>query len=310
MAEQALSLYSWNVNGLRAAEKKGFSSWLAECQPDLLGLQEVRAGQDQLPESVAEPEGYKTHFVAAERKGYSGVALYSKLEAEFEPLLIDEQAPWGSQAKFVRAPSESFDIEGRLQRAAVGELLVVNGYFPNGNGKERDNSRVPYKLDFYERLRAALEADFQAGRPILVMGDWNTAHCAVDLARPKQNIKTSGFLPEECEVMDRWMQAGWVDTFRVFTPAPDPTASVKESKKKGQAPVTIFPEGGGHYTWWSQRAGVRAKNIGWRIDYILASPGAVPFLKSAQIHPDVLGSDHCPISVTLDRAVLTAEWKK
>lgn len=308
MPEQALSIYSWNVNGLRAAEKKGFSGWMSECQPDLLGLQEVRASREQLTESLIEPEGYQSHFVAAERKGYSGVALFSKREASFQPLLIDEQVPWGGEKKVAAVPDDSFDKEGRLQQAALGELLVVNGYFPNGNGKERDNSRVPYKLEFYERLRGALETDFQAGRPILVMGDWNTAHCAVDLARPKTNRKTSGFLPEECEVMDRWLQAGWVDTFRVFTPAPDPTAAVKESKKKGQDPVTIFPEGGGHYTWWSQRAGVRAKNIGWRIDYILASPGAVPYLKSAEIHPDVLGSDHCPISVKMDRAVLNAKW--
>jgi len=122
------------------------------------------------------------------------------------------------------------------------------------------------------------------------MGDWNTAHRPVDLARPKQNVKTSGFLPEERESMDTWMNAGWVDTFRKFHPA--------------EAEAKIGEPGTGHYTWWSQRFGVREKNIGWRIDYMLASPGAEPYVKGAAIHPDVLGSDHCPLSVELDRAVL------
>ena len=304
MPQQPLRLFSWNINGLRAAAQKGFLEWLHAEKPDVLGVQEVRAAEDQLTPEIAKPDGFDSHFVAASRKGYSGVGLYSRVPAKFQAASLDATPAFGDE--HVNSTHGSFDSEGRVQMAECGSLLIVNAYFPNGNGKARDNSRVPYKLEFYERVRGLVEPELKKGRPIVVMGDWNTAHFPIDLARPKQNLKTSGFLPEECAVMDRWMQAGWVDTFRKFVPAPDPRAVVKESKKKGQDPVTVFPEGGGHYTWWSQRFGVRAKNIGWRIDYILASPGAERFLLDAQIHPDVLGSDHCPISVKLDRAVLQA----
>lgn len=304
MLEQPLSLFSWNINGLRAAVQKGFLKWLELQTPDVLGIQEVRAGEEQLSPEMTKPAGFDSHFVAATRKGYSGVGLYSRLPTRFQTVSLDGAALFGSQE--VTMFSEPFDSEGRVQLAECGALMIVNAYFPNGNGNARDNSRVPYKLEFYERLRGFLEPEFQKGRPIVVMGDWNTAHRPIDLARPKQNSKTSGFLPEECDVMDRWMRAGWIDTFRKFVPAPDPDAVVKETKRKDEAPTTVFPEGGGHYTWWSQRFGVRAKNIGWRIDYILASPGAEKYLLDAKIHPDVFGSDHCPISVKLDRAVLQA----
>jgi exodeoxyribonuclease-3 len=169
-----------------------------------------------------------------------------------------------------------FDREGRLQVAHFGRLVVVNAYFPKGSGKDRDNRRVPYKLDFSRALFARLEHLRRSGRRLLVMGDFNTAHCEIDLARPHDNQKTSGFLPEERAEFDRWIAAGWVDTFRRFESGP------------------------GHYTWWSQRAGVRAKNVGWRIDYVLASAATLPFVRRAFIHPQVLGSDHCPVGVELD----------
>lgn len=256
--------FSWNVNGLRAAEKKGFWDWMQAEDPDFLGVQEVRALPEQLSPQAQAPEGRIAHFVSASRKGYSGVGILSREQTTPSAYSLGDA---------------SFDDEGRLQYAELGQLLIVNGYFPNGNGKERDNSRVPYKLEFYERLRKSLEPELAQGRPVLVMGDFNTAHMPIDLARPKQNLKTSGFLAEEREALDLWVEAGWTDTFR---------QQVSE---------------GGHYTWWSQRAGVREKNIGWRIDMILASPAALPFVREAQIHPSVLGSDHCPISVSLDRAV-------
>jgi exodeoxyribonuclease-3 len=265
--KNSLRIFSWNVNGLRAAAKKGFGDWIQAEAPDFLGVQEVRALAEDLPKEVVRPQSYFTHFVAAERKGYSGVGMFSRPQAKFDVLQLDDP---------------QFDAEGRLSSAQIGELLIVNGYFPNGNGKDRDNSRVPYKLEFYDRLREKLDPEFRQGRPILVMGDFNTAHLPIDLARPKQNVKTSGFLPEECESLDMWIQAGWVDTFR------------------------RFEKSGGHYSWWSQRFGVREKNIGWRIDLILASPGALPFLRGARIHPEVQGSDHCPISVELDPKVLGA----
>ena len=260
-----MRIISWNVNGIRAATQKGFGDWLHGCDAEIVALQEVRAREDQIPAELRDHPDWELHVHAAERGGYSGVALLSRFRPDVVEISVGE---------------ERFDVEGRLQLARFGELLVVNGYFPNGNGKNRDLSRIPYKLDFYRRLFDVLEGERAAGRPILVMGDFNTAHRDIDLARPKANRETSGFRPEEREELDRWLREGWEDTFRRFQPE------------------------GGHYSWWSQRKGVREKNIGWRIDYVLASPGAVPFIHNASIHPDVQGSDHCPVSVDVDRSIL------
>jgi len=260
-----MKIYTWNVNGLRACAKKGFVDWLESSGADVAGLQEVRARADQLPEDVHQPPGWHVDVVAAEKPGYSGVALYSRrVPDEIETSLGDPD----------------FDREGRLQIARFGRLRIVNAYFPNGNGTGRDLSRIPYKLAFYRRLFDVLEPGMRAGESILVMGDLNTAHREIDLARPKANRETSGFRPEECEEVDRWLREGWVDTFRHFEPGP------------------------GHYTWWSQRFGVREKNVGWRLDYVLASPGAMPHVRAASIHAHVPGSDHCPVHVEVDEAIL------
>lgn len=261
-----MRIRSWNINGLRAAMKKGLPQWLEQTRPDVVGLQEVRAQPAQLEEELAALAPLSVHLNAAERKGYSGTALVSR-----------------------RAPDEvrtslgvaEFDVEGRVQVARFGRLHVVNVYVPNGNGKERDNSRVPFKLAFQRRLFDLLEPLKARGERVLVMGDVNTAPEAIDLARPKQNEKTSGFLPEERAEVARWLNAGWVDTFRHFEKGP------------------------GHYSWWSQRFGVREKNIGWRLDLVLASPGAVPFIRRAVIEREVMGSDHAPVGVDLDDGVLS-----
>jgi exodeoxyribonuclease-3 len=260
-----MRIVSWNVNGLRSCAGKGFLDWLGTSGAHVVGLQEVRASVEQIPAAVRSPDGWHTHFFPAARAGYSGVGLYARTPAD------EVQTSLGVEA---------FDVEGRVQLARFGRLLVVNGYFPNGNGKERDNSRIPYKLDFYRRLFALLEPARAAGERILVMGDFNTAHEEIDLARPRENRETSGFRPEERREFATWIEGGWVDTFRHYEKA------------------------GGHYSWWSQRPGVRAKNIGWRIDYVLASPGVMPFLRAAAIHSDVRGSDHCPVSVDLDPSVV------
>jgi exodeoxyribonuclease-3 len=262
---KSLRILSWNVNGLRSCAGKGFFEFLAGSGADVLGIQESRVHESDLPDAHRRPPGFHSHFVSAERKGYSGVALFSKLE----PSRLE-----GS----LGVPE--FDTEGRYQLMELGELWIVNGYFPNGSGKERDNSRIPFKLDFYRKVFDRLEAERRAGRPILVMGDFNTAHREIDLARPQANRKTSGFCPEECAELDRWLEAGWCDTFRRYEPGP------------------------GHYSWWSQRFGVREKNIGWRIDYVLASPGALPFLEKALLLPEVRGSDHCPVGVEIASAAL------
>jgi exodeoxyribonuclease-3 len=262
---RTVRVVSWNVNGLRSCHKKGFAEWLAGARADIVGVQEVRAREEQLPECIRAPKGWRTHFFSAERPGYSGVGLFSKkLPEEVE----------------TRLGVKEFDVEGRLQMARYGRLTVVNCYFPNGNGKDRDLSRIPYKLAFYRRLLKTLEKPLRDGERVLVLGDFNTALEDIDLARPRENRETSGFRPEERAEFARWLRAGWVDTFRHFTQV------------------------GGHYSWWSQRVGVRERNIGWRLDYVLASPGAMPFLKRARIHPEVLGSDHCPVSVDLDPLVL------
>ncbi len=260
-----MRIASWNINGLRSVLRKGFLDWLEGSEAHVVGLQEVRAQAPQVPPEVASRDGWHFHLHAAERPGYSGVALLSR------------QRPAAVETSLGR---REFDVEGRAQLARFGRLLVVNAYFPNGNGKDRDLSRIPYKLAFYRRLFQLLESEKKAGVPILVMGDFNTCHREIDLARPKENRETSGFRPEERAELDRWLNKGWVDTFRHFEP------------------------GGGHYSWWSQRFGVRAKNIGWRLDMILASPAAMEHVRAAAIHPQVLGSDHCPVSVEVDDAIL------
>lgn len=261
-----MKIFSWNVNGLRACTKKGFPAWLEQCEGDIVGLQETRARLEQLPPEVASPENYAGHFVAAERGGYSGVALYSKQKADRVDTSLGE---------------ERFDNEGRVQIARFGRLVVANVYFPNGSGRDRDNSRVPYKLDFYRALFDRLQKLRRGGLRVVVMGDFNTAHREIDLARPKANRETSGFLDEERAEIDRWLKAGWVDTFRHNNP------------------------NGENYTWWSQRFGTRERNVGWRIDYALASPSAMPFFKRAWIDSQVMGSDHCPIGVEFDPTIIT-----
>ena len=260
-----MRIVSWNVNGLRAAVNKGFLRWLSRCRASIVGVQEVRARLEDLPEAVRAPRNWYASFVAAERPGYSGVGLFSR--ATPDDVIT---------ASGVRR----FDLEGRLQLARFGKLLVANVYFPKGSGTNRDNSRIPYKLAFYRHLLRWLDPELAAGGRVLVMGDFNTAHEEIDLARPKQNVENSGFRPEERRALHRWMQKGWVDTFRHLHPDQQ------------------------CYSWWSQRLGARERNIGWRIDYVLASPAAMPFVRRAFISTEVRGSDHCPVGVDVDEAIL------
>ena len=255
-----MRIVSWNVNGLRACVRKGFLDFLEYSGADVVGIQELRALPAQLPPEARAPEGWHAAFVPAERKGYSGVALYSRM------------APTKLEAA-LGVPE--YDAEGRLVIAHFGRFAIANVYFPKGSGTNRDNSRVPYKLGFYQALFERLQRLRRRG-PVFVMGDYNTAHTALDLARPKTNAKTSGFLPEERAEMERWMAAGWRDTFRREHPG-EP----------------------GHYTWWRQWGNARADNVGWRIDYVLASPSASRLVQNAFIWPDVMGSDHCPVGVDL-----------
>jgi exodeoxyribonuclease III len=259
-----MRVVSWNVNGLRACASKGFRRWLDRGGAEIVGVQEVRARTEDLPRRLCAPRGWHAHFSPAARAGYSGVGLLARRPFDACDTCLGRR---------------SFDVEGRVQLARFGRLLVANVYFPNGNGPNRDHSRIPYKLRFYRTLFERLEKARADGAHVLVMGDFNTAHEEIDLARPRANEGTSGFTPRERRELARWLGAGWVDTFRAFEPGP------------------------GHYSWWSQRAGVRARNIGWRIDYVLASPEAMRFVRGAFIERDVLGSDHAPVGVELDPAI-------
>jgi exodeoxyribonuclease-3 len=263
MGSKRIRLASWNVNGLRACAKKGFYQWLDASKADVVGLQEIRLTEDQIIPEMR-PQGWDFRPTFAARPGYSGVAFYSKIE------------PDAFRQGLGRA---EFDDEGRVAFSRYGKLLIANSYFPNGSGKDRDNSRVDYKLKYYRELWDQLEAARRDGLHVVVMGDFNTAHLDIDLARPKENRKTSGFLPEECAEFDRWLASGWVDSFRVFEKGP------------------------GHYSWWSQRQGARARNVGWRIDYVLVAREALPYLKAAFIEPEIAGSDHCPVGIELDADV-------
>ena len=256
-----MRILSWNVNGLRACVREGFHDFLDSCGADIIGLQEVRAFEHQLEPRTRAPKGWHVAFSPAERPGYSGVAIYSR------------QRP----SRVETALGESrFDTEGRLIIAHFGRMAVASVYFPKGSGRNRDNSRVPYKLDFYAAVFDRIQVLRRRG-PVYVVGDYNTAHEEIDLARPKSNKKASGFLPEEREEITRWLDAGWVDTFRAYHPgAPD------------------------HYTWWRQWGGCRERNVGWRIDYVLASPSAHKRVTDAFIWPQVTGSDHCPVGIDLD----------
>jgi exodeoxyribonuclease-3 len=257
--KNTLRLFSWNVNGIRACGRKGFVDWLKKARPDILGLQETRALPEQLEEGLRQPKGYEVHYHPAEKKGYSGVALYSRVAPESVVLGgLDE---------------ERFDSEGRLIIADYGDFLFYTGYFPNGGN---DLSRVPYKLEFSEAVLQHAEAQRRKGRSIVICGDVNTAHEEIDLANPKSNQKNTGFLPEEREWVTRLVDHGYIDIFR----------------KRN-------PELTGAYTWWSNRKGVRERNVGWRIDYFFISPDLEEKVVDARIHSDVLGSDHCPIELEL-----------
>ncbi|MCA9949686.1 MAG: exodeoxyribonuclease III [Anaerolineales bacterium] len=255
-----INLYSWNVNGLRAAQKKGFLDWLAETQPDILGIQETKCHPDQLDEIMLKPPGYFTYWAAATKKGYSGVALYSK------------QKPNNVQ---IGLGIPEFDSEGRTIVAEYDDFVFITAYFPNGS---RDHHRVPYKMAYKAAFLDFCNALRTEGKTVVFCGDVNTAHQEIDLARPQQNQKTTGFLPEERVWLDEIVAQGYVDSYR-----------------------TLYPEQTGAYSWWSYIGGARGRNVGWRLDYFFVSADVRPFIIDAGIHPDVMGSDHCPISLTLAR---------
>lgn len=253
-----LRMISWNVNGIRAVHRKGAFDWFLQEQPDIFCVQETKAHPEQLVKDLLEIDGYSVYFSSAERKGYSGVAIYTREE----PLIVKNG--FGI---------ERFDNEGRILIAEYEKFVLFNIYYPNGKGSKE---RLQYKMDFYDAFLEYADRLKNDGRKIIVCGDVNTAHKETDLARPKENEKTSGFLPEEREWIDTFLGHGYVDTFRLFNSEPD------------------------QYTWWDMKTRARDRNIGWRIDYFYMSEDLRDNVKAAYILPDVMGSDHCPIGIDVE----------
>jgi exodeoxyribonuclease III len=254
-----MKLVCWNVNGIRAAYKKGFADWMRTESPDVLCVQETKASPEQYPPELREPDGYWPYFCSSKDKGgYSGVALYSKKK----PVKVD----YGLGV-------DRFDGEGRTIVAHYPDFVLFNIYFPNGKASKE---RLTFKMDFYEELLKVTSGLLREGKEVIVCGDVNTAHEEIDQARPKENEKTSGFLPEERKWIDRFISSGFVDSYRHIDRSP------------------------GKYTWWDMKTRARDRNVGWRIDYFFISSGLLPKLRSAFIRSDVEGSDHCPVGMELD----------
>ena len=250
-------LVSWNVNGLRAALKKGFLDSLHELDPDIIGLQEIKALPDQLPDEVKHLPGYHSYFYPAQRKGYAGTAVFSRIE----PLEV-----------IYGLGKEEFDREGRVLTLEFADFYFINMYFPNA---QPGLKRLDFKKDFNREVLRYVER-LAAKKSVVLCGDFNVAHKEIDLANPAANVQNPGFSPEERAWMDEVVGAGYVDTFRMF------------NQKAEQ------------YSWWSYRFNARAKNIGWRIDYFVVDPGSRERVKSAAIHADIFGSDHCPVSIEFE----------
>ncbi len=302
--KKTLKISSWNVNGIRAVSKKGFFDWLEASGNDVVCLQETKAQPDQLGDEIKATASYPlSSFNSAERKGYSGVASYFLKQqdplvikhgfdmadfAKASPLVINEvnqgkkettvdySSSKLSQADF-KDQVLAFNSEGRVieshHKIGSEEFILFNIYFPNGGAS---TERLKFKLEFYEAFLLYIEKKLTNNPNIIVTGDYNTAHHAIDLARPESNANTSGFMPIERVYLDRFEKMGFRDSLRQFQPeTPD------------------------IYTWWSFRTAARSRNIGWRIDYFYLSESMLDRLTAAQAHTDILGSDHCPISVEI-----------
>ncbi|MFH1062257.1 MAG: exodeoxyribonuclease III [Candidatus Omnitrophota bacterium] len=257
MKNNKLTFLSWNVNGIRAIEKKGFLDWFKTENPDFLCLQETKAHPEQLSKSLLEVAGYRVYWNQAQKKGYSGVAIYTR----FKPDNIE----YGFNNKI-------FDQEGRVLILEYQSFVLINIYFPNGGGSAE---RLKFKLDFYQEFFKYIQKIKNKQKKIIICGDLNTAHNEIDLARPKENSKNSGFLPEERALIDQFIELGFVDTFRF------------------RHKDTVA------YSWWDYKTQARQRNIGWRLDYFFINDPASAALVDAFILKDVFGSDHCPVGISL-----------
>lgn len=252
-----MKIISYNVNGIRAAMQKGFVEWLSNANPDVLCLQEVKAELEQVDLSEIKALGYHIFWHSAEKKGYSGVAIFSKIK----PNHVE-----------VGCGIKQYDAEGRVLRVDFDNCSVMSVYMPSGTtGDIRQDFKMSWLADFYQYIQN-LKKEIPH---LIISGDYNICHTEIDIHNPKSNANSSGFLPEERAWVSQFIEGGFTDTFRHINPNPH------------------------HYTWWSYRAGSRGKNLGWRIDYHMASNELQKNIKDAQIFADVIHSDHCPIYVEL-----------
>lgn len=264
-----MRIISWNVNGIRAVVKKGlFTPFIEKYKPDILCLQETKAMQGQ---AVIDLSGYEEYWNSATKKGYSGTAIFTKIK----PIAVLNGLPEKICKKYGLVADEYGDptTEGRVIAAEFEDFYIVTVYTPNAKD---DLSRIPLRHKQWDPTFLAYCKDLEKKKPVIFCGDLNVAHTADDLARPKENEDLKGFTKEEREGFQKFIDSGFIDTFR------------------------ISHKGTGFYTWWSHFANARARNIGWRIDYILVSPTLENKVKSASIYPEVLGSDHCPVGIDLD----------
>lgn len=264
-----VKLFSWNINGIRAVVRKElFAPFVQKHQPDILCLQETKAEQGQ---AEVDLKDYDEYWNSAEKKGYSGTAIFTKQK----PLAVLNGFP-EEIIKDYAVPGDVYgdpNKEGRIIAAEYEKFFVVTVYTPNA---KNDLSRIPMRRDHWDPAFLAYCKHLEKKKPVIFCGDLNVAHTEDDLANPKSNKGKKGFTVEERAGFQAFLDAGFVDTLR------------------------MFKQGNGHYTWWSHFANARARNVGWRIDYFLVSESLRPHVKAAEIHADVMGSDHCPISITLD----------
>lgn len=261
-----MKIYSWNVNGLRAVVKKGaFQSFVKQYDPDILCLQETKAIEGQAQIDLPE---YEEYWNSAQKKGYSGTAIFTKIE----PIEVIYGIPERITKHFTLTDDYGDTTqEGRVTTLEFDDFFVSSVYTPNAKD---DLSRIPMR-QHWDPAYLKFMKELEKQKPVIFCGDLNVAHTPIDLARPKENEGKKGFTKEERAGIDAILGAGFVDTFRIFN------------------------SDGGNYSWWSQRGGARERNVGWRIDYVMASEALVPLIKSARIHSDVFGSDHCPVSIDL-----------
>jgi exodeoxyribonuclease-3 len=252
-----MRLYSWNINGIRAAASKGLEHWLAGTRPDVLCLQETRADPASLPDRLRHIGGYHGYWAPPWKPGYGGVATFCRQPASAWHAGLDAR----------------FDDEGRVLVTQIGDTSLYNVYFPNGKASA---ARLAYKLAFYAAFLDHVDAQLAAGKCVVFCGDVNTAHQPIDLARPAESARRSGFLPEERAWLDKWVAHGWIDTFR-----------------------HVHPVTAGAYTWWDMRTQARTRNVGWRLDYCFIHMSHVERVRDAGIAADATGSDHCPIWLEL-----------